>query len=115
MFKICACAVTLGSMLCLLAPATGPPALALDRHVQLTNSTRMVIVEFYASRGGSGNWQQDILGEEFLPPGQSVVVDIDDQTGYCRFDLKAVFDDGTNLIRRNVNICDAEGYAVSHR
>ena len=115
MFKISGFAVTAGSILCAVQAATGPPAAALDRQIQLTNNTRMAIVEIYLAQVGTGRWQKDLLGVEMLLPTESVLVDVDDEAGYCRFDLKIVYDDGTGVIRRDVNICRMEGYAISYR
>lgn len=115
MLKILGASVVAGSLLSVLELSTGPPASALDRQLQLTNITRLPIVELYASQVGSGKWQNDILGEDFLPAGGSVTVNVDDASGYCRFDFKAVFDDGTELIRRNINVCALEQYVISYR
>jgi hypothetical protein len=93
----------------------GPPASALDQHFEITNTTRFPVVEMQAARPGSGNWEKDILGEDFLQPGNSVVVTIDDGSDYCRFDIKVIFDDGAELICRNVNVCSAGKYAISRR
>jgi hypothetical protein len=115
MLKISTIAMIVGPVLCVLQVTTGLPASALDRHIQLTNATHLAIVELYASYVGTGVWQQDILGDDFLAPGNSIVVDIDDGSDSCRFDLKAVFDDGTEVIRRNINICGVEYYMISYR
>jgi hypothetical protein len=115
MIKIWGFVTIAGPLLCVLEAATGPPASALDRYVELTNNTRATIVEIYSSHVGSGDWQSDILGDEFLPPGQSILVKIDAGADYCRFDFKTIFDDGESLIRRNVNICEVERYAICHR
>jgi hypothetical protein len=74
----------------------------------------MVIAEIYISRVGAQLWNVDLLGTDLLPPAGSVLVDIDDGAG-CRVDLKTVFDDGSTQIRRNVNVCDVERYAISYR
>ena len=68
-----------------------------------------------ASPVGVRRWDQDLLGDGILPPASSALISIDDRTGYSRFDLKAVFDDGTTHIRRDVNVCDVERYAISYR
>jgi len=115
MFKILGSIVLSGSILCVLEGATGPPASALIRQLQVTNNTRMAIVEIYISHVGTGSWQEDILGEDFLPPGNSTLVNIDDDRGSCRFDFKAVLDDGTAIIRRDVNVCKLESYTISYR
>ena len=103
-----------GTIVCALQTATGPPALALDRWVELTNNARMPIVEIYISHFSSERWDIDILGDDYLMPASSVLVNIDDGAG-CRVDFKTVFDDGTTQIRRNVDVCAVERYAFSYR
>ena len=112
MLKISGYRVMTGSLLCALQTATGPPASALDRWIELTNNTRMAIVEVYISPVGAQLWDVDLLGADILAPASSVLVDIDDGAG-CRFDVKTVFDDGSTQIRRNVNVCKVERYAIS--
>ena len=114
MFKIATHPIMAGSILCALQTATGPPAAALDQWVELTNNTRMTIVEIYVSHVGTQLWNVDLLGADFLAPASSVLASIDDAAG-CRFDFKIVFDDGTTQTRRNVNVCGLEKYAISFR
>ena len=82
------------------------PALALDRRVRIVNETGFSIVKFYGSNTGAEDWQEDILGEDVLPSGESVIVNFDDASGYCKFDLRAVFEDGDEVTQANVNICE---------
>jgi hypothetical protein len=114
MFKIATHPIMAGSILCALQTATGPPAAALDQWVELTNNTRMIIVEIYISHVGAQLWDIDLLGADFLAPASSALTSIDGAVG-CRFDFKIVFDDGTTQIRRNVNVCGVEKYAISFR
>jgi hypothetical protein len=93
-----ACA-SIGAMLSLM------PASAADRRVKIVNGTSVAMTEFYASNAGTDEWEEDILGEDVLGPGESVMVDIDDGSGYCRFDFKGVFDDGTDAVKRKVDVC----------
>jgi hypothetical protein len=115
MFKIWVSAVMAGSILCALEAATGPHVSALDRRIELLNATRMAIIEVYAAPVSTERWQKDLLGDEILPPANSVLVSLGDQTGSCSFDFKAIFDDGSSLIRRDINICVVERYAISYR
>ena len=41
-----------------------------------------------------------------LPSGHSVVINIDDGTGYCQYDFRAVFDDGDIVEQAAVNVCE---------
>ena len=62
----------------------------------------------------SGRWHEDLLGSEILIPAGSAVVSVDDASG-CWFDFKTVFDDGTTLVRRDINVCVVQKYAISYR
>ena len=114
MFKISGSPIIARTIVSALHAATGPPAVALDRWVELTNNTQMPIVEVYISRVRSELWNIDLLGDDYLAPASSVLVNIDDRMG-CRFDFKTVFDDGTTQIRRDVDVCAVERYAISYR
>lgn len=81
-------------------------ASALNRRVRINNYTSYDIVEFYASNKGSRSWEEDILGRHILPAGSSVVINIDDGSGYCKFDFLAVFEDGEELVKYNNNVCE---------
>lgn len=81
-------------------------AAALDRRVRINNYTSYGIIEFYASNKGSRSWEEDILGRSILPAGQSVVINIDDGSGYCKYDFLAVFEDGEELVKYDNNVCE---------
>lgn len=86
--------------------ATVVTASALDRRVQINNTSSYDIVEFYASNTGTGAWEEDILGADILPSGSSVMINIDDGSGYCKFDFLAVFDDGDEVVSSDNNVCE---------
>ena len=81
-------------------------ATALDRRVRINNYTSYDIIEFYASHRDATSWQEDILGRDILPAGSSVMINIDDGTGYCVFDFRAVFEDGEVLEKFGNNVCE---------
>lgn len=85
---------------------TNTAAMALDRRVQINNNTSFTIVEFYASNTGTTDWQEDILGSEVLAAGSSAMINIDDGSGYCKFDFLAVFDDGDTVVSPDNNVCE---------
>ena len=90
----------------LVAGLAGPAAADnLNRWVTIVNRTGYTMVEFYGSHTDADSWQEDILGLDVLPSGRSMNVNFDDGTGYCIFDLKAVFEDGDVLEEFGVNIC----------
>jgi hypothetical protein len=83
---------------------------AEDRHVRIINETHHVMVSFYASNTAATTWEEDILGQDTLPPGQDVRINIDDGSGHCLYDFKAKFDDGTDTVKHNINVCEISSY-----
>ncbi|MEH6772994.1 MAG: hypothetical protein V7668_03640 [Cereibacter changlensis] len=89
-----------------LLGAVSDPAAAADRRVQIVNETGFTMVEFYGSNKGSQSWEEDILGQDVLEDGQSVMINFNDDSGYCQFDFRAVFDDGDEVVEAGVNVCE---------
>ena len=81
-------------------------ASALDRRVQINNKSSYDIIEFYASNTGTSSWEEDILGSDILPSGSSVIINIDDGSGYCKYDFMAVFEDGDEVVSSDNNVCE---------
>tara|TARA_R100000687_G_C6352816_1_gene119657 strand:- start:222 stop:602 length:381 start_codon:yes stop_codon:yes gene_type:complete len=86
------------------------PSQAENRQVRIINETQTTMVEFYASNVGADTWEEDILGQDVLGAGDSVMMNIDDGTGYCLYDFRAVFADGDVLIRERVDVCEISSY-----
>ena len=82
-----------------------------DRQVRIINNTGHVMEEFHASNVANDDWGDDILGVDELEDGQSTVIDFDDATGHCKFDFKAVFDDGTVDVKHGINVCKIDSYS----
>ena len=89
------------------------PALGLDRRVTIINNTGFTMTNFYGSNTGSSSWEEDILGQDVLPSGSQVSINFNDQSGYCMFDFRAVFEDGDELIREKVNVCETSTFTYN--
>jgi hypothetical protein len=83
-----------------------------NRRIVLVNHTSDVITNFYASNVGTIDWQEDLLGNSILLPGESVRINIDDGSGYCRFDFMTVTEGGEVAIRPGVNVCELASYTL---
>ena len=81
-----------------------------DRRVRIINETKHTMMRFYASNVGRTSWEEDILGQGSLGPGKSVVINIDDGSGYCLYDFKGVFDDGDEVIQNRIDVCKIESF-----
>ena len=107
-FRVVLAAAVLGTTLVGAALADN-----MDRRIRLINRSHQTISEFYASNVGATGWEEDILGSSVLPPGQSVVINLNDGTGYCRFDFKTVTEEGTAIHRRGINVCETSTYTIT--
>ena len=88
------------------------PAEAYDRNVVLENQSDEAVLEFHASNVGTDSWQEDILGTDVLPPGDAVRINLNDGTGYCRFDFKTVMESGQSIIGRGIDVCTIGRYTI---
>lgn len=102
-----------GLALVLVGLAAPSPAEAADRRVKIVNDTNHTMVRFYASRASTDSWEEDILGSSTLDPGEAVRINIDDGSGACLYDFKAVFSDDTKTIREDINVCEIGTYTYT--
>ncbi len=106
------------SFIALAGFASSLPAAAqsddnLDRHVIITNGMRNdYLLKLYGSNIRERNWKYEFLQGVLLAPGGSVNVNVDDNDGWCRFDLMAEFASGKVLIMHDVNICELERWTI---
>lgn len=77
MIKISGYPIVVEAILWALQTATGPPASALDRWVEVTNNTRMTIAEMYISHLGTELWNIDLLSDDILAPAREILARID--------------------------------------
>lgn len=101
------------SAITLTALASANTAAAADRHVKVINKTKTAILSFYASRTSSNDWEEDILGEDVIMPGKSMVINIDDGSGACKYDFKGEFEDGEEVVKANVDVCKIGEFAFT--
>ena len=85
--------------------AFAPVSHAANRTITVINKSKTAMIAFYASNVGTSDWEEDILRTDILASGQSVKIDMNDGSGYCRFDLKAEFEDGSEALDENVDVC----------
>lgn len=96
-----------------LSVAFSAPAMAQDRKVTIVNNSGFTISYFYGSNVGTDFWEEDLLSSDVLSNGATVDINFDDTTGYCRFDLRAIFDDGTELVKKDVNVCEISTFTIN--
>ncbi len=87
-------------------------AQALNRWVTIINDTNFTMVEFYASNRDQTSWGRDWFGSSILSSHSQVDFNLDDGSGYCIWDLKAVFSDGDEVTRMGMNVCETGSWRV---
>lgn len=87
-------------------------ALAQNRVVTIINDTGVTMTHFYATNRDQRNWGRDWFGNAVLPSGNSVNLNIDDGTGYCIYDFRALFADGDEVTRYGFNVCELGSWRV---
>ncbi len=93
-----------------VATLSALPAEAQDRRMRIHNDTGYTMTRFYSTNSGYANWGSDVLGTSTLPSGRSMRLNFANKQGYCLFDFRAIFEDGTELLRGNVNVCEMSDY-----
>jgi hypothetical protein len=76
-----------------------------NKHVTVVNNSGKTMRYFQGSNTGSTSWEEDILGSDVLPSGSRVDVNFEDGSGYCTFDFRATFSDGSSQIINGVDVC----------
>ncbi len=99
-------------MAIVVAQLTATSVQAADRKVNIVNKSGYTIVQFQGSNVGSNSWEEDILGNDVLEHGQSVSINFDDGSGYCKFDFLVTFEDGDELKEENIDICSIGTYTI---
>ena len=94
------------------AMSTPDIAAAEDRRVRVVNGTNVTVTRFYASNTSRGDWEEDILGSSVLPAGHSVMINIDDGSGACMFDFRAVLANGRRVEAYGMNVCQISAWTV---
>lgn len=95
--------------------AAVPAAAAPDgknRKVTVENISSGTVRELYASPVTAKTWEEDLLGQRTLTAGQSILANIDNGTTECNYDLKAVMANGTEHVKRGINVCAISKWVI---
>ncbi len=93
--------------------ATTVAAQAENRWVTIENYSGVTMREFYASNRDQRTWGRDWLGSQLLYSGQSINFNIDDGSGYCIYDLKAVFMNDQEFTSMGFNVCERGSWSFN--
>ena len=88
------------------------PALAQDIQYELVNDSGLTLMEFYTSPVDEGTWGDDILGADVIATGEAGQVTLADGSAQCGYDLRFVFEDGTEMTD-SVDACEMASYTIT--
>jgi hypothetical protein len=101
------------SAICFLAFGGSTTQAQLGRRVQIINRSSSSIEYLHATNAGH-RWDGDLLGPlRVIPPGRSIDANIDDGTGHCRYDLRAVLLDGREALQPDFDVCANISWTVN--
>jgi S1-C subfamily serine protease len=75
-----------------------------DPSFRLFNRAAVPVTELYATPAGLGNWGQNRLGHEPLPPDNTRLLQLP-RDGNCIYDLRVLFADKRSMERKRTNLC----------
>lgn len=83
--------------------AASVPALAYTQNFVLVNNTGSTVYNLYVSPVNSDNWEEDVLGDNVIMPGDSSTINFNGRSE-CYWDLRLVFDNGVDLYWENIDL-----------
>lgn len=89
------------------------PAYAQELVFMLDNQSTEAVNEFYVSAVASNSWEEDILGQDVLPSGEAARITISNAGDQCEFDLRIVYEGGSVVEEREIDLCETGSYTVT--
>lgn len=80
-------------------------AFAGQQDFEVKNATGVTVEKIYVSETSKDEWEEDVMGQDVLKDGESVEIKFDRDTEACKFDLKAVDEDGDEMIFTGLDLC----------
>ncbi|MGL4291763.1 MAG: hypothetical protein ACRCVA_35755 [Phreatobacter sp.] len=85
-----------------------------QRWFDVVNTSRTTpIYSVFATNRDDRSFGRDLLGDSMVAPGASMRVAPDIHRGYCIFDVRVRYENGRELTRWGVNLCEATALIVS--
>lgn len=81
----------------------------------LHNSTGVEIRELYVSPTSADEWQEDVLGVDTLPDGESIKVTFEDREKTVHWDLKVTDGKGNSIEWRDLNLIEISEVTLHYK
>ncbi len=94
--------------------AVAAPALAGDQDFKLRNKTGYTIERVYVSAAKTDDWEEDVMGDDVLPDGDSVDITFASSENACKFDMKVVYDDKEEAVWSALDLCTISEVEITY-
>ena len=81
----------------------------------LHNATGVEIHEVYVSPHSSDDWEEDILGKDTLPDGESVKITFEDREKHVHWDLKITDGKGNSIEWTDLNLIEISELTLHYK
>lgn len=85
---------------------------AVDRHVTIHNESGYTVYRFRSTNSGATQFGSDVMGTYTMPSGSSMQLNFDNGKGYCEFDFRFEFEDGSHVDRYKIDVCTVGDYTL---
>lgn len=85
--------------------AAAVPAMAGSLDFTVVNNEAQTMTAFAMAESGNKAFGENMFTEFSLAPGASVAISFDNPDNACAWDIKAVFEDGTEQYLENLDLC----------
>jgi hypothetical protein len=82
---------------------------------ELHNETGVEIHELYVSPTTTDDWEEDVLGVDTLPAGESVKITFEDREHRAKWDLKVVDSKGNSIEWENLNLIEISDVTLHYK
>jgi hypothetical protein len=94
-------------------PAAAQSADGNDRRILIENRSGQTIVYVRGSPTTDSSFGADRIPDRILADRQQTIVNFDNGSRACMWDLRATLADGTNVDRMNVNVCQVSRWTIN--
>ena len=81
----------------------------------LHNETGVEIHELYVSPTTTDDWEEDVLGVDTLPAGESVKITFEDREHRAKWDLKVVDSKGNSIEWESLNLIEISDVSLHYK
>jgi hypothetical protein len=102
--------------LCALSMMLTPLAFAQGKQdFTLHNQTGVEIHSLYVSPHSADDWEEDILGRDTLPSGESVDITFSPKEKAAMWDLKVTDKEGNSIVWENLNLLEISEVTLHYK